>query len=186
MEALNDLVRAGKVLYIGASSMYAWQFSKALAVSRRHGWARFSTMQNHVNLLYREEEREMIPLCQDEGIAVIPWSPLARGRLTRACDQNTNRARHDQIGRNLYGRTTDMDKRVVEAVQTVAQRRGVSAATVALSWVANHPGVTAPIIGATSTAQLDELVAALDFVLSPQEREELEAPYEPHPVLGFE
>ncbi|MEO9230710.1 MAG: aldo/keto reductase [Devosia sp.] len=186
MEALNDLVRAGKVLYIGASSMYAWQFAQSLAVSKRNGWARFSTMQNHVNLLYREEEREMIPLCVSEGVAVIPWSPLARGRLTRPWGEQTHRSGQDNIGKNLYAPSQDVDRQVVDAVHAVAARRKVSAATVALSWVANRPGITAPIIGATSIAQLEELVAAPDFQLSPQECEMLESPYAPHPVQGYE
>jgi aryl-alcohol dehydrogenase-like predicted oxidoreductase len=149
LEALHDVVKAGKARYIGASSMYAWQFAKALAISERHGWTRFVSMQNFVNLLYREEEREMLPLCRDQGIAVIPWSPLARGRLTRPWDQSTARLETDEFGRTLYARTGDADRKVAESVGEVAQARGVPRAQIALAWVLQKTEVTAPIIGAT-------------------------------------
>jgi len=149
LEALHDVVKAGKARYIGASSMYAWQFAKALAISERHGWTRFVSMQNFVNLLYREEEREMLPLCRDQGIAVIPWSPLARGRLTRPWDQSTARLETDEFGRTLYARTGDADRKVAEAVGEVAQARGVPRAQIALAWVLQKAEVTSPIIGAT-------------------------------------
>ena len=154
LEALNDVVRAGKARYIGASSMYAWQFAKALAVSERNGWARFVSMQNYVNLLYREEEREMLPLCRDRGIAVIPWSPLARGRLTRDWDDGSARSETDEFGKTLYAATADADRKVVEAVTRVAAARGVPRARVALAWVLQKPGVTAPIVGATRPSHL--------------------------------
>ena len=161
LEALHDVVKAGKARYIGASSMYAWQFSKALHVAERHGWTRFATMQNYVNLLYREEEREMLPLCRAEGIGVIPWSPLARGRLTRAWDSTSARSETDEFGRTLYAKTADADRKVVEAVAAVAARLGVPMAQVALAWVLQKAGVTAPIVGATKLEQLDDAVAAL-------------------------
>ncbi|MBX6321417.1 MAG: aldo/keto reductase [Rhodospirillaceae bacterium] len=195
LEALNDVVRAGKARYIGASSMYAWQFAKALHVSERRGWARFVSMQNHYNLVYREEEREMLPLCRAEGIGVIPWSPLARGFLAgtrrpefadRAAAEKRNdateRAKSDDYARQLYFRAGDF--RIVEAVEAVAKRRGVKPAQVALAWLLHKPGVTAPIIGATKLYQLDEAVAALAIKLDAEEIEALESPYEPHPVLG--
>lgn len=184
MEALNDVVRAGKARYIGASSMYAWQFAKSLRVSERHGWARFVSMQNYVNLLYREEEREMLPLCRDEGIGVIPWSPMARGRLTRDWDQSSARQETDEFGRNLYAKTGDADRKVVEAVAKVAAARGVPRAQVALAWVLQKPGITAPIVGATKLAQLDDAVAALSLKLTDEEIAALEAPYVPHAVAG--
>ncbi len=195
LEALNDVVRAGKARYIGASSMYAWQFAKALHVCDRRGWTRFVSMQNHYNLVYREEEREMLPLCRAEGIGVIPWSPLARGFLAgtrrpefadRAAAEARNdaseRARSDDYARQLYYRPGDF--RIVEAVEAVARRRGLKPAQVALAWLLHKPGVTAPIIGATKLYQLDEAVAALDIRLDGDEMKALEAPYEPHPVLG--
>ena len=184
LEALNDVVRAGKARYIGASSMYAWQFAKALHLSDRNGWARFVSMQNYVNLLYREEEREMLPLCRDEGIAVIPWSPMARGRLTRDWDQTSARVETDDFGRTLYAKTGDADRKVVEAVAQVAAARGVPRAQVALAWVLGKREVTAPIIGATKLGQLDDAVAALSLKLSPEEVAALEAPYVPHAVVG--
>ncbi|MEN9314165.1 MAG: hypothetical protein RIS35_558 [Pseudomonadota bacterium] len=184
MEALNDVVRAGKARYIGASSMYAWQFAKALRVSERNGWARFVSMQNYVNLLYREEEREMLPLCRDEGIGVIPWSPMARGRLTRDWDQSSARVETDEFGRTLYAKTGDADRKVVEAVAAVAQARGVPRAQVALAWVLQKREISAPIIGATKLAQLDDAVAALSLKLSSEEIAALEAPYVPHAVVG--
>ena len=184
MEALNDVVRAGKARYIGASSMFAWQFAKALAVSDAHGWARFVSMQNYVNLLYREEEREMLPLCRAEGIGVIPWSPLARGRLTRDWDDTSARSESDGFGRSLYAKTAAADRKVVDAVAAVALRRGVPRAQVALAWLLAQPGITAPIIGATKLSQLDDAVAALSLALSKEEIAELEAPYVPHAVVG--
>ena len=185
LEALHDVVKAGKARYIGASSMHAWQFSKALHLAERHGWTRFATMQNYVNLLYREEEREMLPLCAAEGIGVIPWSPLARGRLTRDWDSVSARAETDEFGRGLYAKTTEADRKVVEAVTAVAAARGVPRAHVALAWVLAQPVVTAPIIGATKLAQLDDAIAALAVKLTPEEIATLEAPYVPHAVVGF-
>ena len=184
LEALNDVVRAGKALHIGASSMYAWQFSKSLALSDKHGWARFQTMQNYVNLLYREEEREMLPLCKAEGIGVIPWSPLARGRLTRDWDTSTARTETDGFGKTLYAKTVEADRKVVEAVAAVAVRLGRPRAQVALAWVLQKAEVSAPIVGATKLEQLDDAVAALSLQLSPADLAELEAPYVPHAVMG--
>jgi aryl-alcohol dehydrogenase-like predicted oxidoreductase len=185
LEALHDVVKAGKARYIGASSMAAWQFAQALAISERNGWTRFASMQNYVNLLYREEEREMLPLCAAEGIGVIPWSPLARGRLTRDWDDRTARSETDEFGKTLYAKTADADRAVVEAVATVAARRGVPRAQVALAWMLAKPGITAPIIGATKLHHLDDAIAALDLTLTAGEIAELEAPYVPHAVAGF-
>ena len=184
LEALNDVVRAGKSRYIGASSMYAWQFAQALALSDRRGWARFVSMQDYVNLLYREEEREMLPLCRAEGIGVIPWSPLARGRLTRDWDATSARAETDDFGRTLYAKTADADRKVVEAVAQVAAQRGVPRAQVALAWLLSRPGITAPIVGATKLAHLDDAIAALALRLSADEIAALEAPYVPHAIAG--
>ena len=184
LEALNDVVRAGKALHIGASSMHAWQFAKSLALSEKHGWARFRTMQNYLNLLYREEEREMLPLCKAEGIGVIPWSPLARGRLTRDWDTSTARTETDAFGKTLYAKTADADRKVVEALAAVATRLGRPRAQVALAWVLAKPEVSAPIIGATKLEQLDDAVAALSLQLAPEDIAELEAPYVPHAVVG--
>lgn len=184
MEALHAVVQAGKARYLGASSMYAWQFAKAQQVAERHGWTRFASMQNYLNLLYREEEREMLPLCRDQGVAVIPWSPLARGRLTRDWDTSTARLETDEFGRTLYAKTADADRQVVDAVARVAQRLGRPRAQVALAWVLQVPGVTAPIVGATRLAQLDDAVAALDLKLSAEDVAELQAPYVPHAVVG--
>ena len=184
LEALNDVVRAGKALHIGASSMHAWQFARALAISERHGWARLQTMQNYVNLLYREEEREMLPLCRAEGIGVIPWSPLARGRLTRDWDASSARAETDNFGKSLYAKTADADRKVVEAVAAVARRLDRPRAQVALAWVLLKPEVSAPIVGATRLEQLDDAVAALALQLAPADIAELEAPYVPHAVVG--
>ena len=184
LEALNDVVRAGKALHIGASSMHAWQFAKSLALSEKHGWARFQTMQNYVNLLYREEEREMLPLCKAEGIGVIPWSPLARGRLTRDWDASSARAETDNFGKSLYAKTADADRKVVEAVAAVARRLDRPRAQVALAWVLQKPEVSAPIVGATRLEQLDDAVAALTLQLAPADIAELEAPYVPHAVVG--
>jgi aryl-alcohol dehydrogenase-like predicted oxidoreductase len=185
LEALHDVVKAGKARYIGASSMFAWQFAQSLAVAERHGWTRFSTMQPYVNLLYREEEREMLPLCKAEGIGVIPWSPMARGRLTRDWDAVSARAETDDFGRTLYSKTADADRKVVEAVTAVAAARGIPRAHVALAWVLQKPVITAPIIGATKLSQLDDAVAALAVKLTPEEIAALEAPYVPHAVVGF-
>lgn len=184
LEALNDIVRAGKARYIGASSMYAWQFQKALLLSQQNGWARFVSMQNHVNLLYREEEREMLPLCAAEGIGVIPWSPLARGRLTRPWGEATSRSEGDRFGKMLYARTEDSDRQVVETVAALSAERGVPMAQVALAWVLAKPQVTAPIIGVTKLAQLEDALGALDLDISQDEAVALEAAYVPHPVLG--
>ena len=184
LEALNDVVRAGKALYIGASSMHAWQFAKALYLSDRHGWPRFATMQNYLNLLYREEEREMLPLCKAEGVGVIPWSPLARGRLTRDWDATSARAETDEFGKSLYAKTADADRKVVGALAAVAARLGRPRAQVALAWLLAKSEVSAPIVGATRLEQLDDAVAALTLELSPQDIAELEAPYVPHAVVG--
>ena len=185
MEALHDVVKAGKARYLGASSMFAWQFSQALHVAERHGWTRFSTMQNYVNLLYREEEREMLPLCRAEGIAVMPWSPLARGRLTRDWDAASARSETDEFGRSLYAKTAEADRKVVEALGAVAARLGLPRAQVALAWLLGRSGITTPIVGATKLAQLDDAVAALNVRLAPEDIAALEAPYVPHAVVGF-
>ena len=188
MEALNDVVRAGKARYIGASSMYAWQFMKSLAVSDRNGWARFSSMQNHYNLVYREEEREMIPLCIDQGVAVLPWSPLARGLLAgnrnREGGQLTPRAGSDPFGAALY--STDADFAVVDRVNEVAAERGVPGAQVALAWLLGRPGVTAPIVGVTKAGHVEDALAAEELELTADEAARLEEPYVPHAVLGHE
>jgi aryl-alcohol dehydrogenase-like predicted oxidoreductase len=186
LEALNDIVRAGKARYIGASSMHAWQFHKALNLSREKGWARFVSMQNHVNLLYREEEREMLPLCRDQGIGVIPWSPLARGLLTRPWGGETERSKTDKIQANLYAKTGDSDRAIIGAVERIAAARGVPMAQVALAWLLAQPGVTAPIVGVSKMAQLEDAIAALEVTLSGEDRAALEAPYVPHPVAGHE
>ena len=185
LEALHDVVKAGKARYIGASSMHAWQFAKALYLADRHGWTRFSTMQNYVNLLYREEEREMLPLCKAEGVGVIPWSPMARGRLTRDWDEETDRLRTDEFGRTLYAKTAEADRRIVEEVGAIAKARGVPRAQVALAWVLGKSEVTAPIIGATKPHHLDDAVAALSLKLDAEETARLEALYVPHQVTGF-
>ncbi|MBU9690051.1 aldo/keto reductase [Burkholderia multivorans] len=185
LEALHDVVKAGKARYIGASSMYAWQFAKALYTSRQHGWTRFVSMQNHLNLLYREEEREMLPLCEAEGIAVIPWSPLARGRLTRDWDESSERQQSDAVGQRLYDATADADRAIVDAVAAIAAARNVPRAQVALAWVAQKRGVTAPIVGISKLPQLDDALAALDLKLTDDEIATLERPYVPHAVAGF-
>ncbi len=185
LEALHDVVKMGKVRYIGASSMYAWQFCKALYLADLNGWTRFVTMQNHYNLINREEEREMMPLCRAEGIGVLPWSPLARGRLTRDWHEGSKRLETDEVGKRLYTATLDPDRRVFERVTEIAQRRGVSRAQIALAWVAQKPFVTAPIIGASKPHHLDDAVAALSLKLTPEEITALEEPYIPHPVVGF-
>src|SRR5665213_892944 len=186
LEALHDVVKAGKARYIGASSMYAWQFSKALYTSRLHGWTQFVSMQNHVNLLNREEEREMLPLCAAMKIAVLPWSPLARGRLTRDFDETSGRQQNDVFGNVLYGAMKDADRKVIDAVAQVAKARGVSRAQVALAWVAQKNPVTAPIVGASKMNHLDDAVAAISLNLTAEEIAKLEAPYIPHPVVGFQ
>jgi aryl-alcohol dehydrogenase-like predicted oxidoreductase len=182
LEALHDVVKAGKARYIGASSMASWQFAQALYTADLNGWTRFVSMQDHYNLLYREEEREMIPLCLDQGVGVIPWSPLARGRLTRDWDESSARSETDEFGRSLYD---EGDRAVVDEVAAVAQARGVPRAQVALAWLAGQPGVTAPIVGATKPQHLDDAVAALDLELTDAEVARLEAPYRPHAVAGF-
>ena len=186
LEALHDVVKAGKVRYIGASSMYAWQFAKALYLADQHGWTRFVSMQNHYNLLYREEEREMMGLCQAEGIGVIPWSPLARGRLTRPWQsESTKRLETDKFGASMYGKTEASDRGVVDRLGKIAEARGVPMAQIALAWLLGKPGVTAPIVGATKTHYLQDAAAALTLRLTPEEIAALEEPYSPHPVLGF-
>ncbi|QND69964.1 aldo/keto reductase [Tardiphaga robiniae] len=185
LKALHDLVKAGKVRYIGASSMYAWQFSKALYTSRLNGWTEFVSMQNHVNLLNREEEREMLPLCADQKIAVMPWSPLARGRLTRAWDQTSERQQRDEFGKTLYVQSEDSDRKIVEQVAAVAKARAVPQAQVAMAWLLQKKGITSPIIGASKPAHLTDAVAALSLKLTHEEIASLEAPYVPHAVAGF-
>jgi aryl-alcohol dehydrogenase-like predicted oxidoreductase len=185
LEALHDVVKMGKARYIGASSMYAWQFATMLHVAEANGWTRFVTMQDYVNLLYREEEREMLPLCEAEGIGVIPWSPLARGRLTRPWDESTARSETDEFGKTLYTHAADASRSVVEAVTAVAETRGVSRAQVALAWVLAKPVVSAPIIGASRPVHLEDAIAALELELSDDEIARLEAPYVPQPVVGF-
>jgi aryl-alcohol dehydrogenase-like predicted oxidoreductase len=186
MDALNDVVRAGKARYIGASSMFAWQFAKAQYTADRHGWAKFVSMQNHYNLVYREEEREMIPLCLDQGVGCIPWSPLARGMLagnrTRDGGRHTTRSSTDTFTDYLYDQPTDFD--VVDAVEEVAAARGIPSAQVAMAWLLQRPGVTAPIVGSTKKQHLDDALAAEALTLSAEEIERLEKPYVPHPVLG--
>ena len=185
LETLHDVVKAGKARYLGASSMFAWQFCQALSLADRHGWTRFVTMQNHYNLLNREEEREMLPLCAAEGIGVLPWSPLARGRLTRDWDARSTRSESDQVLQTLYAASEDADRKVVERVAAIAAQRGVPRAQVALAWVAQQPSVTAPIVGASQLHHLDDAVAALALQLTPAELAALEEPYVPHAVAGF-
>ncbi len=182
MEALHDVVKSGKARYIGASSMWAWQFAKAQFVAERHGWTRFVTMQNHYNVIYREEEREMLPLCLDQGVGVIPWSPLARGLLTRDWDENTARSQTDEFGKSLYRRA---NREVADEVANIAGKRGISRAQVALAWVAKHPAVTAPIVGATRPHHLDDAIASIDVELTHDEIAALEKPYTPQRVSGF-
>ena len=185
LEALHDIVKAGKVRYIGASSMHAWQFARALGVSERHGWTRFVSMQNLVNLLYREEEREMLPLCAAEGIGVIPWSPQARGRLTRDWDYTSIRTETDDAHRRLFGKSAEADRKVVDCVAKVAAARGVPRAQVALAWLLAKAVVTAPIVGATKLHHLDDALASVNLKLTAQEIAALEEPYVPHAVVGF-
>jgi len=187
LEALHDVVKAGKARYLGASSMFAWQFCQSLYLADLYGWTRFVSMQNHYNLLYREEEREMLGLCAAEGIGVIPWSPLARGRLARPWEDEptTSRAGSDEFGKSLYSKTAEADRKVVERVGEVAAARGISRAQVALAWMLHKPIVTSPIIGATKPHHLEDALAALSVALSPAEIARLQEPYVPHPVLGF-
>jgi aryl-alcohol dehydrogenase-like predicted oxidoreductase len=188
VEALHDVVKAGKARYVGASSMYAWQFCKALYVARQNGWTRFVSMQNHYNLLYREEEREMLPLCREEGIGVLPWSPLARGRLTRPVEAqpSTKRAETDPFFKTLYNAAEEADRKVIERVGQVAAARGVPRAQIALAWLLSKPGVTSPIVGASKPNHLEDAVAALAIKLTSEEIRTLEEPYVPHPVAGFQ
>ena len=185
LEALHDLVKLGKVRYLGASSMYAWQFAKALFIAEQRGWSRFVAMQNHLNLINREEEREMLPLCIDQGIGVIPWSPLARGKLTRDWEDSTNRSENDQFGAYLYQATDEADRQVAGVVAEIAGERGIPRAQVALAWLLQKPGVTSPIIGVTKQQHLDDAVAALGVSLDAEEIKRLEAPYIPHSIVGF-
>ncbi|MBB3658975.1 aryl-alcohol dehydrogenase-like predicted oxidoreductase [Rhizobium sp. BK650] len=185
LEALHDVVKAGKARYIGASSMYSWQFAKALYTSRLNGWTEFVSMQNHLNLLYREEEREMLPFCEDQKIAVIPWSPLARGRLTRDWDEKTNRSETDEFGKTLYKQAEDADRKIVEKVAEIAKAHGVSRAQIATAWILQKSVVTAPIIGASKPNHLTDAVGALSVKLSTEDIAALEAPYIPHNVAGF-
>jgi aryl-alcohol dehydrogenase-like predicted oxidoreductase len=188
LEALHDVVKSGKVRYIGASSMFAWQFCKALYLTDLHSWTRFVSMQPHYNLLNREEEREMLPLCLAEGVGVLPWSPLARGRLARAWEtqSRTTRGQTDEYGKKLYSGSEEADKPVVDRLGEIAKARGIPRAQIALAWLLQKPAVTAPIVGATKPHHLEEAVAAVDVKLSDAEIEALEAPYVPHRIVGFE
>ena len=186
MEALHDLVKAGKARYIGASSMFAWQFAKAQQVAKENGWTRFISMQPELSLIYREEEREMLPLCHDQGVGVIPWSPLARGRLARPWGEHTPRIASDSFGAGLFAQSEDNDRQVAQALAQVAAQRGASRAQVALAWLLCKPGITAPIIGASGPGHFDDALAALELKLSDAEVAALEAPYRPHAVVGFE
>ena len=185
LEALNDVVKAGKARHIGASSMHAHQFAGALALQEKQGWARFVTMQNHYNLIYREEEREMLPLCYKEGVAIIPWSPLARGRLTRPWGETTARLVSDEFGKTLYSETDENDAQIADRLAGVARDVGATRAQVALAWLLSKPGVSAPIVGASREDQLEELLGAVDLTLKPEQIAELETPYKQHPVVGF-
>jgi len=185
LEALHDVVRAGKTRYLGASSMHAWQFARALSIAEKNGWTRFVSMQNLVNLLYREEEREMLPLCADEGIGVIPWSPQARGRLTRDWDYTSVRTETDEAFERLFAKTEDADKKVVDRVAELAAARGIPRAQVALAWLLAKPVITAPIVGATKLRHLDDALASVNVKLSADEIASLEEPYIPHAVVGF-
>jgi aryl-alcohol dehydrogenase (NADP+) len=183
LEALDDVVKAGKARYIGASSMFAWEFSKALYLQRINGWSRFVSMQDHYNLLNREEEREMLPLSADQGVGAIPWSPLARGRLTRDWDEKTERSETDEFGKGLYGEQGDRE--IVDAVAAIAAERGVTRAQIALAWVSRNPVVSAPIVGVRKPQHLEDAVASLSIELTPEEVSRLEQPYRPHAVAGF-
>ena len=186
LEALHDVVKAGKARYIGASSMWAWQFAKALALADKHNWTRFVSMQNHYNLLYREEEREMVGLCQDQGIGMIPWSPLARGKLTRpwADEKTTDRSKTDQYTPTLYGKTESADKAVVNRLNELAGQHGKPPAQLAMAWLLSKAGVVSPIVGATKPKHLDDAAAAVELKLSSEDVAALEMPYQPHAVLG--
>lgn len=186
MEALHDVVKAGKARYIGASSMYAWQFMKAQCIAEKNGWTRFVAMQNHYNLMYREEEREMLPLCKEEKIAVVPWCSLAAGRLTRDWGASTARSTIDEVSKNLYAATANLDRKVVERLAKVAEKRGVPRAQIALAWLLHKEPVTAPIIGTTKISHIEDAVAALSIKLTPKEIASLEEPYVPHPVIGIQ
>ncbi|WP_438382532.1 aldo/keto reductase [Asaia sp. BMEF1] len=186
MEALHDVVKAGKARYIGASSMFAWQFAKAQETARLNGWTRFVTMQNYLNLLYREEEREMIPLCADQGVGILPWSPLARGRLARPVGEQTKRSESDAFGQTLFAATEEADNAVISAVERVAAARSIPMAQVSLAWVLAKSEVSAPIVGASKSPHLDDAIAALEIMLSSDEVAALERDYLPHPVAGFE
>lgn len=185
LEALNDVVKAGKARFIGASSMHASQFAQALDLQAQHGWARFVTMQNHYNLIYREEEREMLPLCYQEGVAVIPWSPLARGRLTRPWGETTARSVSDEFGKTLYSESDANDAQIAERLAAIAEETHATRAQVALAWLLSKRGIAAPIIGASREDQLDELLRAVELTLTPEQIAELETPYQQHPVVGF-
>ncbi|MCY7787926.1 aldo/keto reductase [Bacillus inaquosorum] len=184
MEALHDVVKAGKARYIGASAMYAWQFQKALHVAEKNGWTKFVSMQNHLNLIYREEEREMLPLCKEEKIGVTPYSPLASGRLTREWSETTHRSETDQIQKSKYDATADADRLVVERLAAIAEKHGVSRTHIALAWLLQKEPVTAPIIGATKMSHLEDAVRALSVKLTSEEIALLEEPYVPHPIVG--
>lgn len=188
LEALNDVVKSGKARYIGASSMHSKQFAQALALQHQHGWARFVTMQDHYNLIYREEELDMLPLCYEQGVAVIPWSPLARGKLTRPWGDTTARSVSDEVGKTLYEEseeTRQNDAVIAERLANVAADRNASRAQIALAWLLSKPGIAAPIIGVSREHQLDDLLGAVDITLKPEEIAELETPYQPHKVAGF-
>lgn len=184
LEALHDIVKAGKVRYIGASSIYAWQFAKALYTADLHGWTRFVSMQNYVNLIYREEEREMLPLCESEGIGVIPWSPLARGKLTRDWEETTRRAESDEIAKRIFAKVSDSDRQIVERVKEIAEKHEVSRAQIALAWVLQKSSITSPIVGTSKMSHLDDAVAALSIRLEADEIAYLEAPYTPREIAG--
>jgi aryl-alcohol dehydrogenase-like predicted oxidoreductase len=186
LAALEDVVRAGKALYVGASSMWVWRFAKMLGVAGERGWTRFVTMQNHYNLLYREEEREMIPFCRAEGVGIIPWSPLARGVLAGNRNTGTVRARTDDFARHLYGATQDADEKVIERVRSLAIAQGVAPARIALAWLLHKPGITAPIVGASKALHLEDAVGALNVKLKAEEMKALEEPYVPHAIVGHE
>lgn len=185
MEALHDVVKAGKARYIGACSMHSWQFMKALHVAEKNGWTRFVTMQNLVNLIYREEEREMLSLCKEEKIGVMPWSPLAKGRLTRDWNTATERSENDEAGKKFFPEASEADRKIVERVAEVAKRRGVPRAQIALAWVLQKEAITSPIIGSTKASHLEDAVAALSITLTPEEIAFMEEPYVPHSLVGF-
>jgi 1-deoxyxylulose-5-phosphate synthase len=186
LAALDDVVRAGKALYVGASSMWAWRFAKMIYLAGQNGWPRFATMQNHYNLLYREEEREMIPFCRAEGIGIIPWSPLARGLLADSSKAGTVRSRTDDYTSRLYGATAAADEKVIARVRSLATTHGVPPARIALAWLLHQPGVTAPIVGVSKSLQIEDAVGALSIKLTPEEMKTLEEPYVPHAVVGHE